>query len=425
MPPSVFPAGVTIYDPDRAENCYVIFDGADGATHIIDMAGNEVKTWPHKGVPSEIIDPDLIGGKKGHVFVGIRSDDPMATDTLQELDWNDDVVWEWGEQAPGGKAQQHHDQARLPNGNTLINAYKTHVVPTISDEPVRDNPLYEVTPEGKIVWTWLVSEHLEELGFPDEKLAQLRANPTGFPLKMLLVQNNMSPLGPNKWFDAGDDRFHPDNILIDARFGNFIAIIDKASGSICWRMGPDYPAAYDLSKRQFSGPTPRPIDMTAGQHDVHMIEAGLPGAGNILIFDNQGASGYPAFHLHHMSGSRVLEVDPTTQEIVWQYDATKSGHPPWTFHSKHISSARRLPNGNTLINEGEQGRLFQVTPDGEIVWEFVSPYRDVSPPHPSRPERVGSRMIYRAQPVPYDWLPDGTARSEEPIIVPDYRSAYG
>jgi len=343
----------------------------------------------------------------------------MASDILQELDWEGRAVWEWGEQAPGGKAVQHHDQARLPNGNTLINSYKTHVVTALSDVPVRDNPLYEVTPEGTIVCQWLVSEHLDELGVSDEKLANLRANSTGFPLTMLLVQNNVSPLGPNKWFDAGDARFHPDNIIIDGRFRNYIAIIDKVSGSIAWRMAPDYPAAYNLSKRTFSGPVPRPIDMTTGQHDVHMIERGLPGEGNILIFDNQGASGYPPFHLHHMSGSRVLEVDPTKQEIVWQYDATKSGHPPWAFHSKHISSARRLPNGNILINEGEQGRVFQVTPDGEIVWEFVSPYRDNKPPHSSRPERVGNRMIYRAQPVPYDCLPDGTPRSEKGVKAVD------
>ena len=413
MPPSVFPTGVTLCDPKKTEKCFVVFDSADGKIHVINMAGEEVNLWPNKGMPGEIIDPDLVGGEKGHVFVGVRFDDPESSDILRELDWDGNVVWEWGKKAPGGKAEQHHDQARLPNGNTLVNAYKTHVVSKISDKPVRDNPIYEVTPDGDIVWEWLVSEHLDELGFPDETLAHLRANPTGFPLHQVLTQNNMSPLGPNKWFDAGDKRFHPDNIIIDARYGNYIAIIDRASGAIVWRMGPDYPAAHDMSKRSFTGPVPRPIDMTAGQHDVHMIEKGLPGEGNILIFDNQGASGYPPFYLNHFAGSRVLEVDPLSKEIVWQYDTIQNGRPPWEFHSKHISSARRLPKGNTLINEGEQGRIFQVTPDGEIVWEYVSLHRDTAPS--PRPERAGSRMIYRTQPVPYDWLPDITPKSEKAV----------
>ena len=45
----------------------------------------------------------------------------------------------------------------------------------------------------------------------------------------------MSTLGPNRWYDAGDARFHPDNIIWDSRQANIIAIIDrqraKSSGS--------------------------------------------------------------------------------------------------------------------------------------------------------------------------------------------------
>jgi hypothetical protein len=43
----------------------------------------------------------------------------------------------------------------------------------------------------------------------------------------------MSVLGPNKWFDAGDQRFNPDNILIDSREANFIVIIDKQTARWC------------------------------------------------------------------------------------------------------------------------------------------------------------------------------------------------
>lgn len=68
--------------------------------------------------------------------------------------------------------------------------------------------------------------------------------------------------------------------------------------------------------------------------------------------------------------SRVLEIDPATKSIVWKYQDPI----PMNFFSPFISNARRLPNGNTLINEGMFGRFFEVTPAGEVVWEYVNPY---------------------------------------------------
>ena len=83
----------------------------------------------------------------------------------------------------------------------------------------------------------------------------------------------------------------------------------------------------------------------------------------MLLFDNGG-------HRPRSTYSRVLEVDPTDNSIAWEY----RGDPPISFHSPNISSADRLPNGNTLICEGAPGRVFEVTPLGEIVWEYVNPF---------------------------------------------------
>jgi hypothetical protein len=84
----------------------------------------------------------------------------------------------------------------------------------------------------------------------------------------------------------------------------------------------------------------------------------------VLLFDNgshRRGQGVPY--------SRVIEIDPATNQIVWEY----RGEPPFSFYSPVISSAERLPNGNTLICEGSAGRLFEVTPDKEIVWEYINP----------------------------------------------------
>jgi hypothetical protein len=81
----------------------------------------------------------------------------------------------------------------------------------------------------------------------------------------------------------------------------------------------------------------------------------------MLIFDNQGAGGK----------SRVLEFSPFTQQIFWTYDGREHGG----LHSSANGSVQRLPNGNTLVVESDNGRAIEVNPGKEIVWEFYNPQR--------------------------------------------------
>jgi hypothetical protein len=120
-------------------------------------------------------------------------------------------------------------------------------------------------------------------------------------------------------------------------------------------------------------------------------------------------------------GSRVLEIDPHSKEIVWQYDGSASGRPLWSFLSSFLSSARRLPNGNTIICEGMYGRIFQVTNDGRIVWEYINPAFRAQDPKTGPAPGTRNNQIYRAQPIPYEWVPDGTPHEEEPVIPEGFR----
>ena len=103
-------------------------------------------------------------------------------------------------------------------------------------------------------------------------------------------------------------------------------------------------------------------------------------------------------------------------KIVWEYNANKSGYrDTFKFFSDYVSSAQRLPNGNTLIDEGAVGRIFEVTPDGEIVWEYISPYWG---------KQMNINMIYRAYRVPYEWVPQLEKPDEiaiDPIDVTTFR----
>jgi len=368
------------------------------------------------GFPSVLIDPALAGGQAGHVLIQASHGSGEGTSALPgmptvlkdrsvgEVDWGGKTVWEWGTQVPGGSLLQHHDIRRLANGDTLILADIFQAIPGFKAPKLLDDVIYDVMPSGEVAWRWVITDHMDELGFTADALEMIKQS----GIVDCFHINSMTPLGPNKWFDAEDKRFAPDNIMISSRDANIIAIIDRPAGHVVWRLGPDYPP-YKL----FDRTVPRPVDQISGQHDPHLIASGLPGAGNLLVFDNQGSAGYPPVPVNVLRGSRILEINPVEKQIVWQYNAADSHAADWTFHSPFISNARRLPNGNTLIDEGISGRFFQVTPAGAIVWEYVSPY---SGPYPGPGAQATSNWVYRAQPVPYAWAPAGTPHSEDAVV---------
>jgi hypothetical protein len=408
--PSVYPTGTTVHDTAKADPSLVLFTGGDNTARLIDLRGKVLNTWKDAAAFSTYIDPALIGGRRGHVFVTLTQGEGRGTDlipgqvgrqitkTIGEVDWHGKVVWQFGDKAPDGFARHHHDWARLPNGNTLVLSNLTHAVPGFKLPQVLDDVFYEVNPGGEIVWKWVAADHIEEFGFTPEQLRLIRQTEDPDYLHV----NNLKVLGPNRWHAAGDARFHPDNLIFDSRNANFIAIVDRKTSKVVWTLGPNYPA---IPRGAEGRKLPRAVDQISGQHDAHLIPEGLPGAGNLLVFDNQGQAGYPPVALATTGGSRVLEIDPIKKEIVWQYTGESSGGPSWSFRSTHISAARRLANGNTFIDEGQSGRLLQVTRDGEIVWEYINPYPRLNK-DPVNGRQVVNRQLYRAQPVPSDWLPD-------------------
>jgi hypothetical protein len=421
--PSIFPTGTTIYDPAKAWNGYVLFADPNGRTHLIDMDGNDVHAWDKAGFPSKMLDPAQAGGERGRLMVQL-DDEPgsfggiFANRSIGELNWEGKVVWRY-DGAGGAPVRQNHDWQRLANGDTLIIATRTRTIPALSLKPINDQALQEITPDGKVVWEWRVADHLSEFGFTPEGMASLRAElADGDKSPGFLTVNDMALIGPNKWFDSGDARFAPDNIMINSRMASFIAIVDRKTGKVVWRMGPDFHQS--KLRPNLSLATPRPFDQVSGEHDAHLIAKGLPGAGDLLVFDNEAPSGFPPTHLSMFHGSRVLEINPVTRQIVWQYTGADSDRALWSFASSFISSARRLPNGNTLIDEGMNGRFFQVTPSGEIVWEYVSPYFGRQDLYTGKP--VLTNWVFRALPVPYDWAPEGTPRSEKPVPRVDVTS---
>ena len=158
--------------------------------------------------------------------------------------------------------------------------------PAIADVMLEDDRLLEVSARGDVLWEWVASDHVDELGFSPEARAAMKAaaafNPNRGSFDWLHV-NSATYVGPNRWFDQGDQRFAPNNVIISSRETSVLAIVGR-DGRIVWRLGPDFSQSKEL----------RAIRQIIGQHHAHLIPKGLPGAGNLLVFDNGGSSGYGA-----------------------------------------------------------------------------------------------------------------------------------
>ena len=442
MTSSVFPTGTTVYNPDKCWNGYSIFQARDIGATLIDMNGNVVNQWKGlDGLPNKILPGGFVMGSSGMREPRYGNQDYLD---LIQVSWDGEVVWKFNKyerikdpyQKAGWIARQHHDYQRegnpvgyyvpgmdpLPNkGNTMILCHKNLNNPVISDKTLLDDTFVEVTWDGKIIWEWTCADHFDEMGFSEEAKNTMYRNPSvrgggGNGVGDWNHINSLSLLGPNKWYDAGDQRFHPDNLIWSGRQTNIMAITDKKTGKLVWRLGPDYSSTPELRK----------LGQIVGQHHSHMIPKGLPGAGNILIYDNGGWAGYGLPNPGAPNGtrnalrdySRILEIDPTTLEVVWKYTPTEAGYmqpiQSYRFYSGMISSAQRLPNGNTMITEGSNGRLFEVTSEHELVWEYVSPYFG---------KKNNLNMVYRAYRVPYEWVPQ-VDKPQETALLPIDNSKY-
>ena len=310
--PQISYRGYTLITTTRG-NCY---------SNLIDMEGRVCHRWHSpEGINYSYMLPN------GHLLLrtgpptgGASAGMGASAAGVLELDWDSNVVWEC--RLP----MLHHDYERLPNGSTLVLTWEpipaelTARVPggfRTDDDPEQmlGDVVQEVTPDGSIVYRWASWEHLDV------------ADTIICPLEGRREHTHQNALSAT---DTGD-------LLVSYRQTSTVGIVDKASGDFRWKWGPG-----EISH----------------QHNPTYLDNG-----HVLLFDNGP-------HRRGVSHSRVVEVDPETSEIAWQY----LGDPPISFYSYHISGAERLPNGNTLVCEGAPGRVFEVNPNGEISWEYVNPF---------------------------------------------------
>ncbi len=316
--------GLTILDETRATPGYTLFAPLErDEVLLIDLKGDVVHRWGIGGLPGDY--GYLLPGARLLCGVKVKSGPEPSGGKgghLKEFDWDGKLLWEHVDDA------HHHDFRRLANGNTLYIGWEP--MPAAAMERVKGAEpgsedrggimwgdfLKEVTPEGEVAWEWHAHS---DLALED------------FPLHPMSTRLEFAHCNACEELPGG-------NIMLSFRRISTILIVDKRTKAVDWSMRDDE---------------------WGQQHDCTMLENG-----NILLFANGIHVPRGVFH------SAVVEIDPRTRQEVWRYEDA----PRWNFFSPNISGAQRLGSGNTLICEGLTGRLFEVTPDGEIVWEYINPY---------------------------------------------------
>jgi len=319
-------AGVKIYKPEKCYNGYTLFapqvsEPAPGTVtnswiYLIDMEGNIACQWmvENNGSHCQLKrDGNLICNRAPALASTSR------LGNLIELDFKSNVTWLH-------EGFIDHDFQILDDGNLLSGEVEVNI-------GFRISPLFRiVNRDNKILWEWRGENHVNEL----ERDLGLKFNLAGD----WAHNNTCRMLGKNP-LAKKDTRFHEKNIIFSYPNLNTVGIIDYHTGKIVWTWGPG-----NIEK----------------QHTPHMLENG-----NILIFDNGSERKW----------SRVIELDPLTKQIAWEYHSD----PKEDFYSEIMSNAFRLPNGNTLICESLKGRIFEVTAEGEIVWDYKNTFIVTNTPH--------------------------------------------
>ena len=288
----------------------------DGVVQLINIYGDIVHAWAlpvRPGRDAVLLPNGNLGYNGSHAKSAelYPAWDIWHGGHFMEAEPSGHIVWEHED------IYHHHDAQWLENGNllyTVASPLPPKKSTLLSNIAKQSDIVKEVNRKGEVVWEWKAWEHLD---------------PNEWPIHECF--NN------DHWPMINGVHQHGNFVYLSLRTTSGIIKVNKETKNIEWEF--KYPRV-------------------AQQHDPSITHDGT-----LICFDNGNIR--PS-SIHH---SRIVEYDIDAQEMVWVY---KDDMPP-AFFSPYMGSVQRLWNDNTMICESAFGRIFEVTFEGEIVWEYVIP----------------------------------------------------
>ena len=418
------PRGLTKTVGDLAPG-YVLFTVFNSASNfLINRQGEVVHEWKgNYGVLGAYLNND------GSLIQNVYDPDfPVfagggESGRLQKITWESKILWDF--EYANEDHHAHHDMAVMPNGNILAIAWEAKTAeqvlaagrkPEMTPQAgLWPSTIVEIEPqgkrEGKIVWEWRIWDHLIQDHDPDKaNYGDVAAHPElldfnkGAPVPPLISQDSMDILQAQHrvWRNEtvenrGADVYHLNAINYNAELDQIvfsspnlseIFIIDhsttteEAAGHHGGKMDRGGDFLYRWGNPQNYNQGDSTDQQLFHQHDVRWVEKGKPGAGNLTVFNNDVPMGPDSLNYSAVI-ELVLPMDTAGKYIMMDNNRFGPTVPEWqyiaadtvSFYGGFISSAHRMQNGNTFINEGPKGRFFEVSPDREVLWEYLPSYR--------------------------------------------------
>jgi hypothetical protein len=434
--PEIDARGLIVREKGAFEGYTLIAPLTSRTLYLLDMDGRTVHTWePETQTESGILldDGDLLRwAAKPDETLRFQGGGVMGG-IIERIGWEGEVRWR--HVVLNDKQLSHHDIALLPNGNVLYLAWEYRSredaieagrdPAQVDERGMWPDAVFEVKPTppegGEIVWEWHAWDHLIQDHDPTKRNHGSAADEPGKidinadhrampPLtvaeiaELKKIEREMAALGygggddddedeePAKprrgtapdWLHTNAIDYLPEHdlILLSVPTLSELWVIDhsttteeaasseggrwKRGGELLWRWGN--PRNYGAGKES--------DQRLSFQHDPTWLPSADPRELRLLVFNNgRKRAGDPHSSVDELAipfdPERGFPLEPGEPygpaELAWTYSD------PGTFYSSFISGAQRLPNGNTLICSGAQGRVFEVTPAGRIVWDYRNP----------------------------------------------------
>ncbi|WP_298514369.1 aryl-sulfate sulfotransferase [uncultured Kordia sp.] len=385
----------TITNTQGTFNGYTLYAPAGHTeTYLINNCGEIINQWTSTVAPGNAV--YLL--ENGNLLRAGRISNPDINfggvgGKVELFDWDSNLLWEYTYSTT--TVSQHHDVFPMPNGNILMLAVTTMTEAeaiqagrnpaNITQGKLFNEQILELEPVGtdsaNIVWEWNVNDHFIQDHDPTkDNHGVVEDNP-----QLLDINFLGNSAGNANWLHYNSIQYDErlDQIVISSRLLSEIYIIDHSTttAEAATNTGGDRGKGGDFLYRwgnpqAYKRGTPDDQKLF-GQHYPHFIPDGLDDARKIILFNN-GFNRIPS----------VSQIDiitpPEDSEGVYSYtsgtaygpintDYTYKAAVETDFYSRILSSAQRLPNGNTLICDGDDGYFFEITPDEEIVWEYINP----------------------------------------------------